>query len=188
MEVAERLARLCGVVLMLSGAIWAYSNRAAVLEFAQDYLMLTRDDILMIPVGALLFVALWQSLAQLIFMPYLKLLEERDSAGPGASRLAAQLRHKAQLLTQDYEERLALTRVTEAKVRMAEIGQAQERAASMIKDAQAEALHQLETARAAVAIEIETVRKELLRQVDVLAREMSAKVTQPPAPPEILFH
>ena len=177
-----------GAALLLALAVWGFLHRAPIIQFADRYFMLTRDDLLMIPVGSLFFVALWRTLAHLVFLPYLKLLEQRDAAGAGVSQSAAQLAHKATLLNQDYEQRIAVVRVAEAKARSAKLIRAKEQAALLLKDAQENAVHHLEGERASMAAETENARQDILSEVDTLAVELARKALDPPAPPKALFH
>ena len=177
-----------GAALAILIAILAFLNRGAIIEFSGRYLMLTKSDLMMIPVGVITFVLLWQALGRLVFIPYLRLLEEREQAGLGTAQLAAQLTHKASLISQDYEEKLSLARVAAAKARMRVLVKAKEQAAQLLREAQDSAMRHLEDARSVIGAEIKTQRETIMPEVEVLAGELTRKAILPPAPPGALFH
>ena len=163
-------------------------NREAIIEFSGRYLMLTKSDLMMIPVGMAVFLLLWQVLGRLVFVPYLQLLEEREQAGLGTAQLAAQLSHKASLIFKEYEEQLSSARIAAAKARINVLAKAKERATQLVGEAQDDALRHLEGARRVIAAEMKEQRASIMPQVDLLAEELTRKAITPPSPPGALFH
>jgi F0F1-type ATP synthase membrane subunit b/b' len=181
-------AALLGAALLTGAGYLAYSHLDAVIAVGDRYFKLTPADLAMIPVGALLFTALWQLLRALLFEPHLRLLQEREAAGSGALAAAARAAHKADLLVQDYDQKVFAARVAAARERSLELHDAKQKAEIVFKQAQQQAQQVLTQSRSELAVRLEEMRAALLPQVEEFAETIMRKAAAPPQAPKQIFH
>lgn len=130
----------------------------------------------MIPFGALLFVILWQSLARVVFNPYLKLLEARENATSGAVESSREKLAKAGELRTAYADQIAQARVEAMRVKLAAVAAAKKENGALVEKAEAAAQEALKQGRADIAREAGSLREQTLRDADGLADMIIDKI------------
>lgn len=137
---------------------------------------LTTLDVPMILVGVVLFVALWQLLAALIFRPFLELIEERERATTGAHDQAREIRRKAQQMEERLQEALLMARVEENRIRDGLLSSAKAEANDLIAKADTAAREKVAAIRSEIARQLETSRAGADDEVEVLSNTIAEKI------------
>ncbi|MBX7142947.1 MAG: hypothetical protein K1X79_00700 [Oligoflexia bacterium] len=136
-------------------------------------------DALMILVSAVLFVILWRTLAQVLFNPYIRLIEARERATVGATEGAQSDRQKAEAVTQQYEQQLLNARIAAMQGKLAVVDNAKAQAAQVIEKAEGQAQEDVRSVRWQIANQRESIKTKSLSQVQTLADLIIARVKNP---------
>lgn len=126
-------------------------------------------DLVMIGVGAVLFVTLWQALQAVLFKPYLSLVEAREAATSGTETRARLDEEKAASLLRDYEEKLTGERIAALRVKLDSVSKAKAEAARLVERAEGEARMRLEKTRQEISREAMELQRSSLLQVEAIA-------------------
>ena len=147
-------------------------------------------DVLMIGVGAALFVVLWRVLARVFFIPYLTLVEAREQATSGADLAAGDMRKRAEQIRRNYENRITAARVEAVKEKLDAVQAAKREAARILDKAEGQAQETLRSARWDMGRKIGELRTEILREADRIAGQIVDKLMRPaqPAAPRESVH
>jgi F-type H+-transporting ATPase subunit b len=130
---------------------------------------------------ALLFVALYFALKNLVFDPFLANLDARGERTRGALEQATQLRHQIAQLESEYEKQMAELR-REAAVAGEDIRQrAEGEERRLLESAREEASRSLAEARQRIAAEAEATRGALGADTSRLVEEILRNVLKRPA-------
>ncbi|MCB0358104.1 MAG: ATP synthase F0 subunit B [Bdellovibrionales bacterium] len=122
--------------------------------------------------SAALFLVMWAILGNLIFKPYLAMLEEREARTTGDERRADELAKKAQLVRADVEKELRETSLHGIRLRDERVAAAKAQAQKITDAATERAQRTLESARADIATERERALAALAADADSLAETM----------------
>lgn len=137
---------------------------------------LAPQDLKMIIVWAICFVALWQILARVLFNPYLRLVESREAVTTGAGESAKlQLAQADELLAQ-YEDRLTQARVNGMKEKMAIINRTRSEAQEILEKSERAAQDKIRANREDLQNRLTALKSELERDCDSMVSEISNKL------------
>lgn len=126
-------------------------------------------DLVMIAIGAVLFVCLWQILRIVVFQPYLKLVDARERATSGAEAQARANEERAMILFKEYEQKLMEERAVALKVKFEALSKAKAEAGRMINKAESEAQSYLEGVRKELDKEVGAVKQRVAFEAETLA-------------------
>lgn len=122
------------------------------------------------------FIILWQGLKRLVFEPFLKVLDARDTRTVAAQADAVRLIAEAEKARQDYELSLHRMRVEMAREAAAARNAAQEEGQRALAAARASANEEMMRMRAQVSAQVEAARQTLSAQAASLAEQMLQRV------------
>lgn len=146
---------------------------------------LVPQDVVMIFVGALLFTLLWKALEAWLFLPFLKVVEARESATKGAVSDAAEMQQRADNLMREYNSELARKRVEAVERKLKLLEETKTKAAGIVSQAQQGAKSIIESARSEVVrreSELETrLAGEVDQVVDLVVQKLKTPVKEAPA-------
>ena len=137
---------------------------------------LNLEDLKMIFVWAVCFVAIWQLLARTLFGPYIKLAEEREAVTTGAEINAKEQNKLADELTAQFEDRMTVARVNAMKIKLAALNKARTEAQGIIEKAESGAQDKLKTNRDQLKVRLDAMRKDLERECDNMVAMITEKV------------
>ncbi len=171
---------VAAILMLIAAALVAAAafNHEAFFHIAEEYFCLTKMDVLMIPIGAVLFVLFWRGLKFLLFNPLIALAEEREAAGPGAQQKAKELHRRAVLLEEDFERQMASARVDLMRHKLNEVNKAKERAAQILKEAELSMDRELVEERASITRDMQALRQQLAESRAVLSQSLVQRVRQ----------
>lgn len=136
---------------------------------------LTPSDVVMIPVGALLFVAYWRYFGAKVVAPFYAVVRAREEATTGADERAEESLEKSRTLLAEYDEALTEERVKAMRTKLEALSKAKDQASVILGAAEKKAQEDIRAARTELAARIRTLREEALREADGLATIMSDK-------------
>lgn len=123
-----------------------------------------------------LFLVLWFVLSKVLFRPYLKLLEERESKTAGALHDTADLEREGARLKAQYEERIAQAQAAGGAAKEAILQEARQRREQVLSQARQEATTMLELVRQEVESQMGKERQLAAAEVATVARQMASKI------------
>ncbi len=123
-----------------------------------------------------LFVTFMLLLNQVLFKPFIRLLEERQRRIFGTKEEAEHLRTEAERLMEAYEGELRKRREEAFRAKGSLRDEAKKEANSLIEKVQEEAQRELAKAKERIGREAEEALRELKGRADILAKEMAQKV------------
>ncbi|MDP2604321.1 MAG: ATP synthase F0 subunit B [Deltaproteobacteria bacterium] len=123
-----------------------------------------------------LFIGLWFVLSKVLFRPYLKLLDERESKTAGALHDTADLEREGARLKAQYEERIAQAQAAGGAAKEAILQEARQRREQVLSQARQEAAATLELARREVASQVAGERQLAAAEAATVARQMASKI------------
>jgi F-type H+-transporting ATPase subunit b len=123
-----------------------------------------------------LFLVLWLVLSKVLFRPYLKLLEERESKTAGALHDTAELERQGARLKTQYEERIAQAQAAGGGAKEAILQEARQRREQVLSQARQEATTMLELVRQEVESQMGKERQLAAAEVATVARQMASKI------------
>jgi F-type H+-transporting ATPase subunit b len=124
----------------------------------------------------IIFVLLWLILSELLFKPYLRVLEERERRTSGARHDSGELEIEGGRLKAEYEQKIAEARSAGTQVRDAIVQEGRQERERLLQQAREEAAVTLETARRDVQTQLERERARLASEVTEVAHDMVSKV------------
>lgn len=136
--------------------------------------MISLDYTFVVQVVAFLF--LWFILAQLLFKPFLGLIEERERRTEGVKAEAASLGEEGERLRAEYENAIARARDEGNAVKEAVLNEARQKRERLLAQAREESLRHLETIREEIGKELDRGRRAAAREAEAIAREMAEKI------------
>ena len=136
---------------------------------------LTPSDVVMIPVGALMFVAYWHYFGAKVIAPFYAVVRAREEATTGADERAVENLEKSRALLTEYEDALTEERVKAMRVKLEALSKAKDQADIILGAAEKKAQDDIRAARAELAAKLRTLREDALREADGLATLMSDK-------------
>jgi len=123
-----------------------------------------------------LFIVLWFVLSKVLFRPYLKLLEERESKTAGAVHDTGDLEREGARLKAQYEEQIARAQAAGGATKEAILQEARQRREQVLSQARQEATAILELARRDVASQVAGERQLAAAEAATVARQMASKI------------
>lgn len=132
-------------------------------------------DLVMILVGAVLFVIFWRAFGKGVIEPFAKLVAAREAATVGADKSADDMLRAAQAITEQYENKLTEERVRLLKIKFDAVAEAKATSAKVVADAEAKAQEMVKNARAEIQTQLHTLRQQALRETEGLAQTMAEK-------------
>jgi F-type H+-transporting ATPase subunit b len=124
----------------------------------------------------LIFVILWLILKNLLFQPYIALLDERQQKTAGARDRSDLLEHESERLRMQYEEGIAKAQAAGYAAKDLIVQGARQQRESILGQAREEAAGFLERARAEIQRELAQERGLLIQEAHGVAQEMAAKI------------
>jgi F-type H+-transporting ATPase subunit b len=124
----------------------------------------------------LIFVILWLILKNLLFQPYIALLDERQQKTAGARDRSDILEHESDRLRMQYEEGIAKAQAAGYAAKDLIVQRARQERESILGQAREEAAGFLERARAEIQRELAQERGLLIQEAHGVAQEMAAKI------------
>jgi F-type H+-transporting ATPase subunit b len=124
----------------------------------------------------LIFVILWLILKNLLFQPYIALLDERQQKTAGARDRSDILEHESDRLRMQYEEGIAKAQAAGYAAKDLIVQRARQQRESILGQAREEAAGFLERARAEIQRELAQERGLLIQEAHGVAQEMAAKI------------
>jgi F-type H+-transporting ATPase subunit b len=124
----------------------------------------------------ILFVILWLILNKVLFQPYLKLLDERESKTTGAQHDSAELEHEGARLRAQYEEKIGQAQSVAAVERERILQGAREEREKILAKARQEAGQTLSLRRQEIATALEAERRLAAAEAATIAAEIASKV------------
>lgn len=122
------------------------------------------------------FLVLWFVLNKLLFRPYLRLLEERESRTEGVRRETADLEGEGQRLRAEYEERIAEARESGRVAKERILDQAREQRERLLSGAREEAANILERVRGEIRSQLQKERVIAATEATAIAQAMANKI------------
>lgn len=122
------------------------------------------------------FLVLWFVLNKLLFRPYLRLLEERESRTEGVRRETADLEGEGQRLRAEYEERIARAREIGSAGKERILDQGREQRERLLRLAREEAANMLERVRHEVRGQLQKEREIAATEATAIAQAMANKI------------
>ena len=138
-------------------------------------------DVVMIVVSAVLFVVLWKTLGQVLFAPYLQLVEAREAATVGAEDTAKANHERAEALTAQYEEQLMAARVAAMEKKLSALAKAKAEAAAVVEKSEGAGQELLRSVRWEMAKKLDELRGQAFGETDKLADMIVERVKNPVA-------
>ena len=123
-----------------------------------------------------LFLVLWFVLSKVLFRPYLKLLDERESKTAGALHDTADLEREGARLKAQYEERIAQAQAAGGAAKEAILQEARQRREQVLSQARQEATSMLELVRQEVESQMGKERQLAAAEAATVARQMASKI------------
>src|ERR671910_1127431 len=117
-----------------------------------------------------LFLVLWIVLRQVLFQPYLKLLEERERKTTGAQHDSIDLEHEGAQLRAQYEEKIAQAQTAGYRAKEAVLQQARHQREGLLTQAREEAMGMLEAVRREVESQMQKERQLAAAEVGTVAQ------------------
>ena len=148
----------------------------ALMVWLSPMLTLQKTDLVMIVVGAILFVALVIALNAVLFKPFLQLLEAREAATSGAVAGALSIVDQTKRLRAQYDEHVQQARVRAMQQKNETLLLAKAEAAKIVEKADLESQELVRNARWANAQKAEKVRAEIKTHVDTLAQTLITRI------------
>jgi len=155
-------------------------NLPAIYEFAENSLMLTRADMVMIPFSTFFFFVFWKLMERFVFLPYLKLHEARELATEGSTNLAAKSSQEAETILSECQNKIGTARRDAMKAKINSLEAEQEKGAAKIAQAEAAALEQLQKSQQEVKTKVAALEQDLNTKVDDLVGEIVDKLKSSP--------
>jgi F-type H+-transporting ATPase subunit b len=124
----------------------------------------------------LIFVILWLILKNLLFQPYIALLDERQQKTAGARDRSDILDHESERLRMQYEEGIAKAQAAGYAAKDLIVQGARQQRESILGQAREQAAGFLERARAEIQSELAKERDLLIQEARGVAQEMTAKI------------
>ena len=124
----------------------------------------------------LIFVILWLILKNLLFQPYIALLDERQQKTAGARDRSDILDHESERLRMQYEEGIAKAQAAGYAAKDLIVQGARQQRESILGQAREQAAGFLERARAEIQSELAKERDLLIQEAQGVAQEMTAKI------------
>lgn len=149
-------------------------------DTAKELFDLTGDDLFMIPIGAAGFVLFWRLLDKTLFVPVIKVIEERESLTSGAEVSAASAKSQTAELEAEYEEKLTAARIEGMQIKARTLGEARRESQQIIDTASEASLKELSLARQEIEKESQALKDVLLADSQELVDAVVEKVTTAP--------
>ncbi|HET8564031.1 MAG TPA: ATP synthase F0 subunit B [Candidatus Binatia bacterium] len=124
----------------------------------------------------ILFLGLWYALNNLLFRPYLRLLEEREGRTEGVRRETADLEREGQRLRDEYEERIAEARESGRVAKERILDQAREQRERLLSGAREEAANILERVRGEIRSQLQKEGVIAATEATPIAQAMANKI------------
>lgn len=137
-------------------------------------------DVVMIVVCSGLFLAFWTLMETLVFRPYMKFYELRESRTTGAKGALDDKAREVESLTQEYQRRLTDARVAAMTDKISAIGQAKKQSAASIEKAESEARRDIEAARSETKREVGQLRDKAMSDATAMADAVVEKIKSQP--------
>lgn len=136
-----------------------------------------------IAASAGLFILLWVILGNLLFKPYLALLEEREARTVGDERRASEGQREAQRLQGEVNEELRQAALQGIKIRDSHVAEAKQEAAEITEQAAGRAAEAVAEARAEIERQVAAAREQIGQDAEqvagvMLERLLSGSATQ----------
>jgi len=132
------------------------------------------DGTLFVQAG--MFLGLMLVLNGVLYRPWLATLDRREEAIGGALTKAKRMRHEADALAVQYDQKLAVARDDAAELRSAARREEEQKQAAELANARSQASTELGAAKARVQREAEAARGALDTKTGELAEEIAAKI------------
>lgn len=127
-------------------------------------------DVLMIVVCSVAFVVFWQVLSQVLWKPYLQLIDAREKATVGAQEGAHEDRARAEELKRQYEEKVGAARVAAMEKKFSLLENAKREAHTLVEKAEGEAQEHVRAVRWEIGSKMEDFQKRAAQEVEGLSR------------------
>lgn len=146
--------------------------------FAEKNFDLGYFDLVMIPVGSLLFFIFWKLMEAAVFKDFLNLYNSRELATVGSNEETARLQSETANLRVEYNDKLASEKKSALNKKADLIEHSKKEAANEIKEATTVINQQAEAKINKSIDEINQEKEELFAKVSELAEEVSQKITK----------
>ncbi len=137
---------------------------------------LTQLDVLMIPIGVILFVAFWKILTKSFLIPYMGLIEAREKATTGVDAAAKEQIEKSERIKIEYEQKIFDVRVEAMSNRNQVVSAAKAEAQKIVEKSEAQAQEHLRSVRWEIAKKLQNIKENLNQEADKIVSEIVAKV------------
>lgn len=141
-----------------------------------DLFKLTTQDGQMIVVGTVFIYALYFALRSALFKPLLRHVEEREGVTAGAVHTAGQMRQKAQVLRERYDDGMLQARIAANKARNEVVANAKMVAGKVVAEAEALAAKELQAGRQSIEGALQQAYETAEGEAKVLAEALTHKV------------
>lgn len=141
---------------------------------------LVPTDVVMIPIAALLFVALWKTLERSLFLPYLKLIEAREQATVGNEAQALADLNKAEELQRSYEQQLQEIRIRSLEQKYKTLESTKQELEKLTTSEEASLLASSNRLRSDLETASKSARAALVSDAQELADQIVSKVLNGP--------
>lgn len=139
---------------------------------------LTEADVVMIPIGTVLFFLFFRLLSTRLFIPLVTLLEERERRTTGAEDLSRELREKAQDVRNRIEVRASIAESQHQAERKLIVERARSEASKIIEAAESAASEIVHQSRGEIERECQQMRDYSLGRVEDIAREGARRIVE----------
>lgn len=152
-------------VILLALAAYAvyivYTNTEQFLKFAEETFQLTPLELMLIPCGSALFIVFWLEMKEILFDPFMSLLEEREAVTIGVTEKSEKLQSEALALEKKFQNSITTTKIEAVKEKMQELTRVEEQALELVNQAQVSAEQNLVTARNQIKNDAATLKQQL---------------------------
>jgi F-type H+-transporting ATPase subunit b len=140
---------------------------------------LTETDALMIPIGTILFFALFRLLSTRLFQPLIGLLEERERRTIGSEQLSHELQEKAQDIRNRIEVRTSLAEAQHQSELQLVVERGRAQAAEIIAAAEAAASEIVRQSRDEIDRECNQIRDHSMGRLEEVAESVARRIVEP---------
>lgn len=142
---------------------------------------LTARDGQMILIGSVLFYVFWRVIHVAVFLPFLKVYEEREALTTGASSSSKDLLDEAAAISKRYEDQVQSAHVSAMTEKYQALTQAKKEADALVATAEGEVQELVRKARWEREAALSATKAQVFSDADALAKTIADKLKQPTA-------
>ena len=134
------------------------------------------DFVYTVLVQIVAFLALWFLLSELLFRPFIALLEQRETRTEGLKAAAASLTAEAERLRAEYESAIVKANEEGAAVKETILQEARRTRERLLAESRAQAAERLTAVREEIQKEMRQGRELALQEAAAISRQMAEKI------------